>query len=156
MSQDHVGIGPGNNTVQTEIRMYKCAGTITKGWGVGIVDAAAVAALVSTYGTGSFIDGNTIAGSDVDANNPTLTLVIGFAKESGTVGEWIEVVVAGFCDYIITDNSVEAGDYLIATTAEGVVGGTAGEGGAGSVVEAMALQDDSGTTLTAAIVFSNV
>ena len=70
MSQQVIGAGPGNNQVLSEVRQYKCGGTIAIGEPIAFADATAVAALVVTYGAGTYLDGAVIAPADLDAAKP--------------------------------------------------------------------------------------
>jgi hypothetical protein len=146
--------GPSNKIPFSRVVSLCCGVAVAKGEPVGFADSAAVASLVTSYGTGSFIDGTVIAPADLDANNPALGAgAFGVAKIGGAVGDWIPVVVGGFCDYVVTDNSVEEGDILIPTTGAGVAGGTAGE--TGDILGfGVALVDDTGTVLTKAMIFN--
>lgn len=146
--------GPSNKIAFSRVVSLCCGGTVAKGEPVGFADSAAVAALVSTYGTGSFLDGSVIAPADLDANNPSIGAgAFGVAKTAGAVGDWIPVVVGGYCDYVVTDGSVEEGDILIPTTGAGVAGGTAGETG-DLLGFGVALVDDTGSVLTKAMIFN--
>jgi hypothetical protein len=146
--------GESNKVPMSRVVKLCCGGTIAKGAPIGFSDSAAVAALVVTYGTGSFTDGTTIAAADLDAADPSIGAgAFGVAKEGGTVGQWIDVVVGGYCDYVVTDQSVEEGDILIPTAAAGVCEGTAGE--TGSILGfGVALVDDTAAVLTKAMIFN--
>jgi len=149
MAQQVIGQGPGNNVPDSHTKMFKCAATITKGWAVALSGEDAVDALQVTYGEAAYKHGTTIEGAITGVHDAIHG--IGFAKESGVLGGWIEVVVGGFCDYIVTDGSVVEGDHLVPTASAGVVEGTAGT--TSSILGfGIALIDDASTLLTAAIV----
>lgn len=152
MSRDRVTHGPGNNVAHFDFQYFRAGAAITKGWGVAYADSTAVTAL----GTG-YVDGVVVVGSDIDASNPTLGFCIGFAMDAAAAaGDWIRVCTGGKCPVnIVTDGSVEEGDALIPTTAEGVMAGTAGET-QDLLGCAIALADDSGTALAKAMVISRV
>ena len=66
MAQQPISQGPGNNVPETETRFFKCAATVTKGFCVALSGYTAVAALVVTHGDGSYINGTTIEGGQID------------------------------------------------------------------------------------------
>lgn len=150
MSNQQIGQGPGNVIPDSTFRMFKCAAAVTKGWAVALSGEAACAALVSA-GDADAITGLCVEGADTDIADGTG--IIGYAMETGAALAWIRVCTGGFCNYIITDNSVAEGDHLIPTASPGVVGGTVGTTrsllGCG-----IALDADSGTLLSKAFVES--
>ena len=125
MADQRIPQGPGNNVPNSTVLQFKCAATVTKGMAVALSGNTAVAALVSTHGTGSFIDGTTIEGADTGELDAMAA--IGFALESGVLHGWIKVCIAGMCPVpVITDDSVAEGDHIIPTGTVGTVGGTPG------------------------------
>ena len=149
-----IGKGPGNKVPDSYVEQFQCAATIAKGYPVALSGATAVAALVVTYGTDSFIDGTVIEGSNLAATDTAI--VIGVAKEAGVVGDWIDVVVKGYCDYVVTDGTVVEGGVLISIsgtvgTADSILGDT------GSWLSfGHALADDVGYVLAKAIIWGRV
>ena len=125
MADQTIPQGPGNNVAPSTIIKFKCAATVTKGMAVALSGYTAVAALVVTHGTGTFINGTTIEGADADLVD--VCNAIGFACESGVLHGWIDVCVAGICPVgVITDGTVAEGDHIIPTSTAGTVGGTPG------------------------------
>jgi hypothetical protein len=91
MSQQRIGQGPGNQVADSEVKKFKCNGTIAKG---------DVLTLVGT------------SGLTVDQCS-TILPAVGVAAEGGTDGQWIDVVVSGFCNFVTNDGTdVVAGDLL--------------------------------------------
>ena len=89
-----IGQGPGNLSFPTIKRQFKCNGAIAKGDVVGL------------YGT---------TGYTIDQSNTTTIIGFGVAAETGADGEWIDVVVGGYCDYVTNDGTdVVAYDFLVA------------------------------------------
>lgn len=85
--------GPGNLNLPTRKVSFKCNGAVAKGDVVGL------------FGT---------TGYTIDQCNTTTILPIGVAAETGADGDWIDVVVAGFCDYVTNDGTdVVAYDFLV-------------------------------------------
>lgn len=134
--------GPGNLTPYTEKRQYLANGTITKGDIVGF------------YGT---------TGYTVDQANATTILPIGVAAETGT-GVWIDVIIAGFCNYVTNDGTdVVAYDFLVSDASGHAIPYTlveaetdAGHVGFQNQIFGQSLQADTGTTCTAVIIFRRV
>jgi len=123
MSNQQIGQGPGNVVPDSTYRLFKCAAAVTKGWAVTLSGDTACAALVAA-GDADAITGLVVEGADTDVVDGAG--IVGFAMETGAANGWIKVCTGGFCDYVITDESVAEGDHLIPTAAPGIVGGTAG------------------------------
>jgi len=86
--------GPGNTVFPTKKRKFKANGTIAKGDVVGL------------YGT---------TGYTVDQSNATTIVGFGVAAEAAADGQWFDVVVGGWCDYVTNDGTdVVAYDFLVA------------------------------------------
>lgn len=97
MGSQIIGQGPGNTTPESVTRMYKANGSIAKGDVVGL--------LVGSSGTGY----------TVDQTNGTTITPIGVAMAAATDGNWVEVCVGGYCNYVTNDGTdVVAGDFLVA------------------------------------------
>ncbi len=100
--------------------------------------------------------GEPVAVDGTAADPRTAGVVLGLRPIGGGLGGNIVkdaygyIQVGGFCDYITTDNSIAAGDLLISGAAVADAGTLGTDDGAAFGV---ALQADSGTTLTAAILF---
>ena len=143
MSQQQIGQGPGNLTPNTEKRSYKANGSIAKG------------DLVGFYGT---------TGYTVDQANATTILAIGVAAEAATDGQWFDVVISGFCDYVKNDGTdVVAYDYLVPSASGTAIPYTLAEAAtdAGNVgfqaqIFGQSLGAETGTVCTQVIVFKRV
>ena len=143
MSQQKVGAGPGNLAPEQEVRQFKANGAITKGECVGF------------YG---------VTGYTVDQANATTILPIGVAKETAADGEWFDVVVSGFCDYVTNDGTdVVAYDFLVSSSAGVAIPYTlveaetdSGHVGFQNQIFGQSLQADTGTTCTACIIFKRI
>jgi hypothetical protein len=131
--------GPGNLTPYTEKQKFLLAGTVAKG-----------DVLTFSGATGYTV----IIGSNI------LT-PIGVAAQAGVAGDWIDVIVHGFCDYLTcttTDVTASMGLYAAASgdcfgLAPAASGATPGHIGHPFGI---ALQDQTGTTITAAWIFKNI
>lgn len=95
-------------------------------------------------------DGYTVILADVDA--VATSGVIGVAAEDIASGAWGRVQIAGFCDYMITDENVAAGQMLIPDATAGAATGAA-ISTANSTGFGQALADDASTLLSAAILW---
>jgi len=138
MAGQSIPQGPGNAVPHTEKRSYKCAGTIARG------------DLVTFSGD----DGYSI----VACTN--VLPPIGVAQDAGGVsGDWIEIVICGFCNYLTcTATNIVDKDLLYSDASADAAGVTVGDDlgtEVGSLV-GMSLQAQSGTTLTAAYIFKKV
>lgn len=143
MSQQMVGQGPGNLVPDTEYKQFLANGAIVKGEIVGFFGAT---------------------GYTVDQANATTILPIGVAAESAADGEWFNVVVSGFCNYVTNDGTdVVAYDFLVSSAAGVAIPYTlveaetdAGHVGFQNQIFGQSLQADTGTTCTAVIVFKRI
>ena len=135
--------GPGNLTPYTEKRQYLANGAITKGEIVGF------------YG---------VTGYTVDQANATTILPIGVAAETAADGQWFDVIIAGFCNYVTNDGTdVVAYDFLVSSAAGVAIPYTLVEAetdaahvGFQNQIFGQSLQADTGTTCTAVIIFRRV
>lgn len=143
MSQQMVGQGPGNLTPDTEYKQFVANGTIAKGDIVGFYGAT---------------------GYTVDQANATTILPIGVAAEAAADGEWFNVVVSGFCNYVKNDGTdVVAYDFLV-SDANGVAipytlveaETDAGHVGFQNQIFGQSLQADTGTVCTAVMVYKRI
>ena len=134
MAQQVLGQGPGNLVPDSETRMFLANGAVVKG------DVLTV--LTNGY--------------TVDQCSTILPGLV-VAKESGT-DVWIECVVGGFCDFITNDGTdIVANDLLYSGAGVAVplaLGTDIGVQGGGCF--GMSLQAQTGTTITAAIIFKRV
>lgn len=143
MAQPQIAHGPGNVKPFTEKRQYKANGAITKG------------EIVGYYGT---------TGYTVDQANATTILPIGVAAETAADGQWFDVIVSGFCDYLTNDGTdVVAYDFLVSSAAGVAIPYTlveaetdAGHVGFQNQIFAQSLGAEIGTTCTQVIVFKRV
>lgn len=140
--QKFIGQGPGNLVPNTEYMSFKANGAIAKGDVVGF--------LVGTNATGYTVD---------QANASTIT-PIGVAAEAAADGEWFNVIVSGYCNFVTNDGTdIVAGDFLVAGAGVAVPY-TAAELGAAPTqyanVFGQALDAETGTTLTEAIIFKRI
>jgi len=138
MAQQIIGQGPGNLVPDTETKMFLCAGTIARG------------DVVTMSGDDGY---SIIVGTDV-------LPPIGVASfEGGVAGDWIKVVTSGFCDYLTcTATNIVDKDLLWCDSSGDAAGITTGDDmseESGSVF-GMALQAQSGTTITAALIFKRI
>lgn len=137
MAQQTVGPGPSNLRAPTEKRQYVASTTIAKG------------DVVTFSGT----TGYTVA--------PCSNILppIGVAAEGATAGQWFDVIISGFCDYLTcTATDVDAYDMLYAVAGadcDGIPYGT-DVGVQGGGIFGMALEAQTGTTITAAHIFKRV
>lgn len=139
--QKFIGQGPGNLVPNTEYMSFKANGAIAKGDVVG------------------FLVGTNATGYTVDQTNGGTIAPIGVAAETAADGEWFNVIVSGYCNYVTNDGTdIVAGDYLSAgagvavpiTTAEITL--TNG----GPHIFGQALDAETGTTLTEAIIYKKI
>jgi methionine aminopeptidase len=135
------GQGPLNLVPDTETRLYKANGAIAKGDVVGL--------LVGTSATGYTIDQATA----------TTIAPIGVAAETVADGDWCEVVVGGFCNFVTNNGTdIVAGDYLSVAAGVAVplemseVTLTNGW----PLIFGQALDAETGTTLTEAFIYKRV
>lgn len=143
MSQQMVGQGPGNLNPDTEYKQFLANGAIAKGDIVGFYGAT---------------------GYTVDQANATTILPIGVAAEAAADGEWFNVVVSGFCNYVKNDGTdVVAYDFLV-SDANGVAipytlveaETDAGHVGFQNQIFGQSLQADTGTVCTAVMVYKRI
>ena len=129
--------GPGNLKPYTEKQEFLLAGTVAKG------------DLVTFSGaTGYTVVQGAIAKS-----------VVGVAAESGVSGDWIKVITHGFCDYLTcTSTDISDGQVLFAAASGACIGTTPAATGAAYVCGpfGVSLQDQTGTTITAAWIYKNI
>lgn len=132
----NVGTGEGNPNPQTYYETVKAGVAISKGQLVTISHSAADGYTVVLANSGAVATGK----------------VFGVAKEAIASGSFGEVIVKGFCDYMVTDGGVTSGQALLS-------GGTAGAAHGAAITTAnsyifgQAMAADSGTVLTAAMIF---
>ena len=137
MSSSQIKQGPGNLVPYTEKQQFLLAGTVTKGDVVTFSGA-----------TGYTIEIGAIA-----------LPVVGVAAESGVAGDWIDVIVHGFCDYLTcTTTDVPDKAYLFQAAIGDCIGTASAATGAAYVGPAfgVSLQAQTGTTITAAWIFKNI
>ena len=143
MSQKSIGHGPGNLVPDSESRQYKANGAIAKGDIVGFYGAT---------------------GYTVDQANATTILPIGVAAEAAADGEWFDVVVSGFCNYVKNDGTdVVAYDFLVSSSAGVAIPYTLVEAetdsshvGFQNQIFGQSLQADTGTVCTAVMIYKRV
>ena len=139
-----IAMGPGNPTgPPSEVIKLKCAGTIAKGKIVGFDLSAA--------------DGFSIVVC-------TATTVPGFgvALEAGVTGDWINIVISGWCA-LVTNNGTDvvAGDLLCGGASGEAVPVTAAEIGAADAVYPVqvigqALTATTGTSCTSVVIWKKI
>ena len=137
MAQAQILHGPGNAVPYTEKRQFKANGAITKG------------DVLTFYGT---------TGYTVDQASDILP-PIGVAAETAADGEWFDVIISGFCDNV-TCTTTDVGEYdmlyaVAGGDCDGIPYGT-DVGVQGGGIFGMSLQAQTGTTITAAIIFKRV
>lgn len=144
MSQQSIGQGPGNLVPDTETKQFLCNGAIAKGDVVGL-----------------FLTGAT--GYKIDQCTTTTIPPIGVAAASGADGEWIPVVVSGFCDYVTNDGTdVVAGDMLVGGAGVAIpktlVEAETDAGHVGWVFQifGQSLGAETGTTCTECVIFKRI
>ena len=117
MAQKLINQGPGNLIPDRTHRLFLCSAAIAKGVFVCLTGATGY-----TIVTGNA--GGTLA-------------PIGVAVEAGADGQWINVCVRGYCDYLTNDDTNQAeGDFLYSGangTANTGVRGTADAGTASNM-----------------------
>ena len=137
MAQPRINPGPGNLSPFTEKRKYLCVGTVTKG---------DVVTFSGTTGYSIAIGSNILP-------------PIGVAAETGGTGDWIDVVISGFCNFLTCGTTdIDINDMLYATAAgdcDGIPYGTS-VGVQGGGIFGMALEAQASTTITAAHIFKRV
>jgi hypothetical protein len=142
MSQIQIGQGPGNLVPDSEQRQFLAAAAIGRGQVVTL-----------DIGASGIAKGYTVEPADSDGTN--LDLVVGVAAEDIASGAWGNVVVSGYCAYVLTDGSVAIGDPLVPHTVAGEASTMAA--GEEHLVFGMALSTDTGTTeYSDAIIFKRV
>ena len=138
MSQQVIGQGPSNLVPDTEIKQFLASAAILRG---------AVVAMTSANTTGY-----TVVSADTDDANGIQA--IGVAAEAIASGDWGDVIVSGFCDYLITDTNIVAGSPLTTT------GTTAGQAGVGTIgthdIFGIALAADSTNLCTKSMIFKRL
>ena len=132
----NAGQGPGNLSPDKHYMQFLAAEAIDRGECVCVSNTAD--------------DGYTVVLSDVDA--VATSAVIGVAAEDIASGAWGKVQIAGFCDYIITDENVAAGQMLIPDATAGAATGAA-ISTANSTGFGQALADDATALLSAAMLW---
>lgn len=137
MSSSQIKQGPGNLTPYTEKQSFLLAGTVARGDVVTFSGATGYTVVI---------------GSEV-------LPAIGVAAEAGVAGDWIDVIVHGFCDYLTcTTTDVADKAHLYPATGGDCVGflpATTGATYIGSPF-GISLQAQTGTTITAAWIFKNI
>lgn len=129
--------GPGNLVPYTEKQEFLLAGTVAKG------------DLVTFSGS----TGYTVVQGAVAKT------VVGVAAKAGVSGEWIPVIVHGFCDNLTcTSTDISDGQALFASASGACIGTTPAATGAAYVCGpfGVSLQDQTGTTITAAWIYKNI
>lgn len=144
MSQQIVGQGPGNLVPDTEYKLFLANGAIAKGDVVG------------------FLVGTSATGYTIDQCTTTTIAPIGVAAETVADGQWCRVVVSGYCDYVTNDGTdIVAGDFLVGGAGVAVpktAAEIAGDSTVGWMAQifGQALDAETGTTLTEAIIYKKV
>lgn len=103
----NAGQGPGNLVPDKHFVQCLAAEAISKGEIVALCVTAA--------------DGYTVVLADSGA--VTTQIVYGVSTEEIADAAWGKIQVAGFCDYIVTDGGVTAGQMLVASGTAGMASG---------------------------------
>ena len=134
MAQHSIGQGEHYLVPDTEVKKYLCAGTVTKGDVVTSTGVTGYSIIICT----------------------NILPPLGVAAESGTTGQWIDVVVSGFCDFLTcTATNIVEYDLLYVDASSDAAGVTYGDdlGIQQGGIFGVALEAEASTTITAAMIY---
>jgi len=104
MSEQMIGQGEGNLVPDTKAKKYLLS------------EAAIVGDWVVLVGT---------TGYTVELSDAADEFIVGVVKVAGAAGDWVEVIVGGYCAVASCDSGTTAGEFLDSGTTAGEALGTA-------------------------------